>query len=163
MSTPVIFDDGGSTRLKLVNAGFGAMNTLLDVDTSANPPASSAIVNGPFNRIIGVTIDMTGTAATFLNTALNANDTFLITSDGGQALAGSIDAGGRCTITLAPSQGNSPAPLVEAKQFKKKRRYVVSNAGPILSVSLNNVVMFNAIPLPAPNATVYSTVILQTP
>jgi len=133
---PVIFDDGGSTRIKrLVPNGFGAMNGLLDVDENQNPPQSSETVAGPFTNIKVVTIDANGNSAPQLNSPINPNDTFTITSSNGQTTVGTLDNTSRCVIQVQGVANN--APLVEAKQFQKKRRYVVANAGPIQQITGN--------------------------
>ena len=133
MANPVIFDDGGSTRIKrVVPNGPGAMNSLLDVDFSVNPAQANDKVDGPFTLIRLVSIDQTGTAATAVDSALVTGDNFTIISDNGQRVTGTIDALGHCTITVVGSANNPP--LMEAKQFKKRRRYIVANAGPIQSI-----------------------------
>ena len=130
---PIIFDDGGSTRImKSVADDDEALDGLLDVDTNANPPQSSARVEGPFSQLSGVSVDYSGVPNQFVNTALIEGDYFTIVSDNGQSVYGAIDGNGRCKITVKGSTGNPP--MVEAKQFKKMRRYFVGNAGPILSV-----------------------------
>jgi hypothetical protein len=135
MADPMIIDDGGSTRLKrIVQNGVGAMNGLLDVDDTANPPQSSETLNGPFSNVTVVTIDGNIVATTPVNNPISPNDTFTISSLNGQSVVVTITAGSGCVISVRGSQNN--APLVEAKQLKKKRRYVVINAGPIQSITV---------------------------
>jgi hypothetical protein len=155
--SPVIFDDGGSTRLKhLINNGPGAMNGLLDVDTTVNPAQSTDTIAGPFTSVRVVTIDATGAATTPVNSALLSGDNFTITSDNGQTVTGVIDAQGRCVITIIGSNNNPP--LMEAKQFKKKRRYVVANAGPIVAIDgTANGAVFHFVA----NNAIYSTLVIS--
>ena len=134
MADPVVFDDGGSTRVKrLMQGGIGALNGLLDVDPNANPPGSSDSVNGPFTHIRVVTIDQTGLPNVSIDSALMANDTFTITSANGQTAVGMVDNNGKLSIALQGLPNN--VPLVEARQFNKKRRYEVTNAGAIQQVA----------------------------
>jgi hypothetical protein len=134
MADPVVFDDGGSTRVKrLMQGGIGALNGLLDVDPNANPPGSSDSVHGPFTHIRVVTIDQTGLPNVSIDSALVANDNFTITSANGQTAVGAIDVAGKLTIALQGLVNN--VPLVEARQFDKKRRYEVTNAGGIQQIA----------------------------
>jgi hypothetical protein len=56
-----------------------------------------------------------------------------------------------------------PDPLVEAKQVRGKRRYVVINAGAISAVSVNGAPVFAADLNPANNTyAIYTTVILSS-
>ena len=135
MPSPVIFDDGGSTRIQhLVDQGVGAMDGLLNVNTNVNPPQSSHTVDGPFTRLSVVTIDTIKGPSTPFDSEICPNDTFTICSDNGQTVEGSINDDQECKIVLEGSQNNPP--LVESIQFKKKRRYVVVNAGPIQSITV---------------------------
>ena len=134
MANPVIFDDGGSTRIKLLLAGggAGAMDGLLDVDSGTGE--SSHIITKNYTTIQVSAINSTGVPVAMLATSpLGIGDTFTITSENNQAVTGTIGAGGHLTITIIGSAANPP--MMEAKQFQKKRRYVIANAGPIRSVS----------------------------
>ncbi len=154
MADPIVFDDGGSTRIKrLVANGVGSMEGLLDLDPNTNPPQSTATVPGPFSQVRIVSLDITGTAQTDVTIALANGDNFEIDSENNQVTLGAIGAGGKCTLTLQGAQNN--APLVEAKQFNKKRRYVVANAGSIQQVSVKGIAQLNAA------AKLYTTVILS--
>ncbi len=133
MASPIIIDDGGSTRIKrLLTSGFGAMDSLLDVDESLNPPKSDTTVNGPFRQLKIAYIDKDGDPHKSVDSPLLPGDSFTVTSNNSQTVTVDIDANADGIIRLIGVGGN--VPLVEAKQFKKKRRYVVANAGPILVV-----------------------------
>jgi hypothetical protein len=158
MASPVIFDDGGSTRIKrLIPNGPGAMNALLDVDMTLNPAQSTETVAGPFTKIRVVSIDHTGFAATPVDSALRSGDSFSIASENGQNVTGDIDGAGQCVITVLGSANNPP--LMEAKQFKKRRRYIVANAGPIATIDA----VLNGVPVhfAAAAGTIYSTLVIS--
>jgi hypothetical protein len=157
MADPVIVDDGGSTRIKRLTNGVGAMNGLLDVDPNANPPQSTESVHGPFSHITVVTIDDTGAATTALDTDLVAHDTFTIFSANDQATVGTIDHTGKLTLSLQGTTHNIP--MVEARQLAKKRRYEVTNAGPIQQISgtLNGAAASFSIP----GTNIYTAVVLS--
>ena len=104
----------------------------MDVDDTLNPPQSTTTVKGPFTNITVVTIDANVVHLTKLASAINPNDNFTIASLNGQSV---INAAGGCEVTVSGSANN--APIVEAKQLKKKRRYVVTNAEPIQSITGN--------------------------
>ena len=134
MVSPVIIDDGGSTRVKWALAGgVGDLNGLIDVDETLTPPQSSDKANGPYNHIRIVYLTKDGGSLTPVDLALVAGDKFTVTSENGQTLRLEIVATTcDCKITLLGTSAASP--LVEVKQFKKKRRYIVANAGPIDTV-----------------------------
>lgn len=134
MANPVIFDDGGSTRIKLLlnGGGAGAMDGLLDVNSATNQ--ATEVIHKNYKTIQVSAIDDTGEPVALLeSTDLTNGDSFQITSDNGQTVTGTIGVGGHLTITVAGTAGNPP--MMEAKQFKKRRRYIIANAGAILNVS----------------------------
>ena len=154
MADPIIFDCGGSTRIKRITGagGVGAMNGLLDVDDAANPPQSQEIVKDAFTSIVISSLDRRGAGNPVVISPLANPTTFLIESDGGQSVQGDVTAAA-CTITVF---GNPIPPMVEAKEFHKKRRYDVVNAGAIQRITVNGAVQFNT------NANiVYVTLILS--
>jgi hypothetical protein len=157
MADPVIVDDGGSTRIKRLTNGVGAMNGLLDVDPNANPPQSTESVHGPFSHITVVTIDESGTATQALDSDLVANDSFTISSANDQFTVGAVDHTGKLTLSLQGTASNMP--LVEARQFAKKRLYEVTNAGPIQQISG----ILNGLPanISVPGTNIYTAVVLS--
>ena len=152
MAEPIIFDDGGSTRIKQIKAptATGKLDALLDnlKDTAT----------GPFRKLTISCIDATGaagppigaTAATFPINMVN-NDTFKIYSgdhrvEGGSSLATTVRS--RC------SGVNNTEPIIEARQSKGKgRRYIVSNSPTIDKVDVNAVGPVKRLPCPPPRCT----------
>jgi hypothetical protein len=151
MSNPIVVDCGGSTRIKtiLAGGGFGDMNSLLDVGDLAAPlpgtgplPAgvsgSQHKANGPYANFSIVFQDAAGVPFSIPVAPFPNN--FVIVSNGGQSVRGDFAAGG-ATVILTIYGGADP--LVEAKQNridkapKGRRRYIVTNAGPIRTVTIN--------------------------
>ena len=161
MADPIIFDCGGSTRIKRATAAgsVGAMNGLLDVNDAANPPQSQEIINDTFTAIAIASIDRTGASAQVNINPLPVPTTFLIESEGDQNVQGDV-AAATCTITVfgASVAGSTKkiVPLVEAKQFHKKRRYIVANAGAIQRITVNGTVQFTT-----SASIIYATLILS--
>jgi hypothetical protein len=134
MASPVIFDDGGSTRIKLMDehGGVGSMDRLLNVNVNRTCPASRERVRGPYTHIKIVSLEADGSPSTLLESGLIPGDAIAILSFNGQSVIGTIDDLGRCVILVQGKPENIP--LVEAKQVGNKRRYVVSNAGSIRQI-----------------------------
>jgi len=161
MSDPIVIDCGGSTRIKRIlgAGGFGDMPKLLDVH-DLNPAVPSAIVagtgplpagatgsqqqvKGPFTTLNIMFQDSTGMPFVVPVNPFPAS--FVIASDLGQNVRADFSAvpGGADMILTIFSPTSDP--LVEAKQLrvdspprKGRRRYVVSNAGPIETVVIND-------------------------
>lgn len=159
MAQPIIFDDGGSTRIKYFDNGVGDMATLLNVNDAANPPQSTHTVNGNYTNAKLIWLGQDGVATPEMDVDLNPGDTLNIASLNDQSVTVTIGPAGECVITILGS--GTVSPLVEAKQFKKQRRYVVANAGPIKTVDakIGGVAQptFNAIA----NHSVYTTLVLN--
>jgi hypothetical protein len=142
MPDPIVFDCGGSTRIKRLTSAagvVGAMDKLVNVDDTLTPPQSQETVNDTFTSIMIVSLDRFGNAVQAPVNPIPVPTRFLIESDGGQSVQGDVTATS-CTITVF---GTANAPLVETKQFRRKRRYVVTNAGAIKKITVNGVVQFN--------------------
>src|SRR5262245_6050982 len=137
MSEPVIIDDGGSTRLKLINTGKGLMEGLLDVGVlpagSASPGDLGSVepVNSAAYTTLNITtispltgLSTTTTVASPAGTPLAVGDTIVVTSDAlGGLIKVQVDIGpgggpGSCTITIFGSA--TLAPQVDVKVTKKK-------------------------------------------
>jgi hypothetical protein len=163
MSNPIIVDCGGSTRIKRqedAGGGVGAMNGLLDVDLTLNPPSSSHVVNRPFARVAVACVDTVGTPTQPLNRAVAANDKFTIVSQNGQTVVLQMNGNlTSLTITIQGQPGNPP--LVEAKHFNKRRRYVAINAGAIQSITARSNNVDTRVNLPA--NPIYVTLVLNEP
>lgn len=162
MGEPVIFDDGGSTRIKrlLPGTGVGEMDSLLDVDTLTSPVGargSDHTVNEAFSKVLIVcqdktgpfTLSFSGFAKVEVSSALN------------QQLSAEIVAG-KLKITVFSTVSD---PIVESKQHKKKRRYIVSNSGPIETVSVDGTLVYDTrqggtLPGAATRPILYTSVVL---
>jgi hypothetical protein len=162
MAEPIIFDDGGSTRIKrlLPGAGIGEMDSLLDVDVLASPAGargSDHTVNDAFNRVLIVCQDKTGPFTLSFSGFTKVD----LSSSLDQQLSAEM-AAGKLKITVFSTVSD---PIVESKQHKKKRRYVVSNSGPIETVSVDGTLVYDTRPggtLPAGAARpiLYTSVVL---
>jgi hypothetical protein len=165
MADPVIFDCGGSTRVKkiLATGGFGAMEKLMDVDGATHQ--SSHDDPQLFTSVAIVSIDKTG-AVTKPAIPAGPLNSVEIGSENGQTVRVDINpppAPGKSRITVKSTSAAGPDPLVEAKQVRGKRRYVVINAGAISAVSVNGAPVFAADLNPANNTyAIYTTVILSS-
>lgn len=163
MAEAIIFDDGGSTRIKRVMNGsaVGAMDSLLDVDDLGNGTrGSNHTVNDSYGSVMIVIQDKFGTpfqinAASFTNVQVSSGLNQEIQAD---------TAGSKLKITIFSATSD---PIVESKQHKKKRRYVVSNSGPIEKVVVDGTVKFNirknetkVLPGGATEPIVYTSVVL---
>jgi hypothetical protein len=163
MAEAIIVDDGGSTRIKRVMAGtaVGAMDSLLDVDDLGNGTrGSDHTINDSYSNLLIVIQDKFGkpfqiTDASFTTVAISSGLNQEITA----AKNGS-------SLTLTVFSGSSD-PIVESKQHKKKRRYVVSNSGPIEKVIVDDSIVFNVrqgettvLPAGAAKPIVYTSVVL---
>ena len=143
MSDPVIIDCGGSTRIKqLLSAGNSdTLDPLVDVDFNngsgeyeSNAPAS-ANAPGGFTSVNIVYIDQAGNAAADPNSPFTvaANNKIDVTSDNNQRVTVTIKA---ATADIKVHATGGIQPFVEGRSYKKKRRYEISNAGPILGIAI---------------------------
>jgi len=158
MASPVIIDDGGSTRIKLVNSGFGSMNSLLNVDDTANPPHSDTeTLNESYSSMTVLFVDAEGNShqPALSPPALASGDVLVITSDNGQLV--NFAVGGASSGVSVSGPANA-APLVEAKQHLRKRRYVVANAGYIKKIEINSGRKYS---FSVPHGTLYTQVFLS--
>lgn len=162
MSEPVIFDDGGSTRIKRVlpGNGVGEMDSLLNVDDlSGGARGSTHKVNDTFTQVLIVCQDKTGQA--FSSTHALSGAVEVISGLNQQVSARMVS--GDLLLTISSSTSD---PIVEAKQHKKKRRYVVSNSGPIEEVRINGTKVYDTrqngtlLPGAAQRPVLYTSVVL---
>jgi len=150
----MMIDDGGSTRIKQLKNDVKMDDLLGKVvagvsvyqDTGSDPfvvnPQAVPLV---FKCNMKVRMHQEDGDQTILPPAspggssgkdLAPDDRIIIESENGQFVKLSFNAAFRVVIKLEAS--SSPAniePIVEAKQHKRQRRYVVSNAGPIKTVT----------------------------
>jgi hypothetical protein len=132
MATPIIFDDGGSIRIRTeVLDGRCTVDGLLNVDLhrKGSPPESTETEEGPYTHITGRTICKLGDAKEIVDSPLIAGDHFTIHAANHQTVIVKIDDELRCVITLRGATGNPP--IVDVSQFDDVRQYKVVNAGPI--------------------------------
>src|SRR4051812_31238184 len=148
-NAPVIFDDGGSTRIKQLKDYYymdGLLGTTGQDGTIFQAKAyGQFLTDGEFTchlkvryhelngdeQILPFDFAKDGTSGVDLQQA----DTVVIASQNGQiaTLTFNGDAKLNIVLTSAVAQVN---PIVEAKQMQKQRRYVVTNAGAIKTVTL---------------------------
>ena len=131
MADAVIVDDGGSTRIKQLkgNDADGKMDDLISEKTDQ--------AKGTFDSLRVVFFDATGDPHGPIDRALNANDRIVIQSGNMQKVVGLVNGANKLSLSLESDDPDLES-LVDAKQNKQQRRYVVSNAGRILTVSINN-------------------------
>jgi len=137
MSSPVIIDDGGSTRIKQLKDNAN-MDSLLDqLQGTASDPFENAA--HAFACVMKVRIHDDQTANQQIlppgGANLNAGDTVAIVSANGQVATLTFNGAHRMVITLSGAAGVPPA--VEARQEGLRRCYHVANAGPIQTVTIN--------------------------
>jgi hypothetical protein len=153
MADAIIFDDGGSTRIKQLQQ---KLDELLD--------SQKAIAKGPFSKLRISCVDKDGAAqapsggGTFPITMVK-NDTFKIFS-GNHRLEGRIVGNGAatdCQITV--SGVNNIDPIIEARHNNGQRRYIVSNAPTIDKIEVNATGPVQTFGIPP--GTIYTVVILN--
>jgi hypothetical protein len=155
MADAIIFDDGGSTRIKQLRQ---KLDDLLD--------NSKDFARGPFTTLRISCVDETGasgppTGAGTFPIAMVLNDTFKIFS-GDHRLEGRIvdrTPGGTATDCQVTVSGiNNIEPIIEARHSKGQRRYIVSNAPAIVKIEVNAQGPVQTFGIPA--GTIYTMVIL---
>jgi hypothetical protein len=127
----VIIDDGGSTRIKQLkgNVADGKMDDLISEKTDQ--------AKGKFKSLRIVFFDGDGNPHGPIDQSLNASDRIEIQSGNQQKIVGLLNGAKKLSLSLESDCVNLD-PLVDAKQHNQQRRYIVSNAGPILTVKVNN-------------------------
>ena len=155
MASPVIFDDGGSTRIKQLQDDAN-MDGLLGIPGPApgttvfQALADGRFVDGAgnFKCLMKVRIhQLDGDQQIFpppvggggSGVDLQQPDTIIIVSQNGQIATLTFDAVTfrmLIQLTSPPAVAGILSPIVEAKQNKRQRRYVVTNAGAIQTVNL---------------------------
>jgi len=138
MGAPIIIDDGGSTRIRRVKEdAIGEMDSLLTVDSDSGTPKSEHKLDDPdgFSQVLIVWQNKYGVPDSFTMPFQKVE----ITSHFGQNVT-LEKSGNKLTITLS---GTVMPPIVEARQHKKKRRYIVSNSGPIETVTVDGTLVYD--------------------
>jgi hypothetical protein len=143
---PIQADDGGSTRVKLFlrGGGVGAMDALLEVDNLVAPGkpydgkvGASRRINsngGPYTTIRITYVDSEGKPFSLVQPFAE----FLIFS-GDQRVHGEVLTGADAGDVLLTVFAQDGEPIVDAKQSRKRRRYIISNAPPIDQVFISAV------------------------
>ena len=163
MADTVIVDDGGSTRIKRLMNGnaVGAMDSLLDVDNLPNGTrGSDHQINDSFSHVLIIIQDKLGKPFTIKDSGFGS-----VTISSG--LAQEISAVKNATSLTLTVFSSVSDPIVESKQHNKKRRYVVSNSGPIEKIDVDGTIVFNVRkgetevkPATAQTPIVYTSVVL---
>jgi hypothetical protein len=164
MAEAIIVDDGGSTRIKRVMNGsaVGAMDSLLDVDDLGNGTrGSNHTVSDAYTNLLIVIQDKFGKPFTISDSSFT---TVEISSGLAQEITAQKNGGSSLTLTVFSGASD---PIVESKQHRKKRRYVVSNSGPIEKIVVDGAIVFNVrqgespvLPATATKPIVYTSVVL---
>ena len=139
MADAVIIDDGGSTRIKRLMNGVGEMDSLLDVDNLGTPPGgrgSTHDINKAYSQAV---IACQGDDGLPFSMAIGAFSTIEVASEMDQNVL-ITRTSSKLTVTPFSTVAD---PIVEAKQHKKKRRYIVSNSGPILTVKVGGTLVYD--------------------
>jgi hypothetical protein len=147
MGEGIIVDDGGSTRIKWMNGdGIGEMETLLNV-RSRESKQNLLFIND-YNQIRIVWQDEAGIPykKEYMWDEIKLVPPMLIptieiNSDLSQRVL--IEKTQPIpTITISSTSG-AIEPIVEARQQRMKRRYIVSNSGTIQQIKVNGVVLYD--------------------
>ena len=177
MADPVIFDDGGSTRIKQLRmtTATGKMDDLLEVKVIAGSAQSTDTAIGAFSQLQIACIKADGTssppdlggapapAGTF-PIAMVVGDTFEVQSGKHRVRGKLVNNAGMglphtaadCEITVKGTGGVDP--IVEARHSGVQRRYIISNAPLIDTVDVNAAGPVKSFTIPA--GTVYTLVSL---
>jgi hypothetical protein len=132
MAEPIIIDDGGSTRIKQLTTTANMDRLLKDKGDQADGNFESGGVAACALTIIEIKRD--GTTSKVGPLALAKEDMVEIFSENDQKVTVTLGKNKKVSIDLATSKVGGPDPIVEARQHHYQRRYIVSNAGPILQV-----------------------------
>ena len=145
MANPVLIDDGGSTRIKQLTPNAN-MDTLLDPGHAAfangqfvfpgPPPVARCILTLVHIEHVDPPVPGGPLATQPPDETLNANDIVQIDSENDQSITIKLNTSKRLEIELLPTAAGAAEPIVEAKQHGDQRRYIVSNAGPIMKVTI---------------------------
>src|SRR5882672_9760561 len=134
---PLIIDDGGSTRIKQAKDDVNMDKLLKTPHTDgADGTFINTVTGNARCRVKILTIGANGASTPSGPYDFGGGETAVIVSQLGQKVTLRLDAAGSLQVTLTSSAGGGPQPIVEAKQSELRRRYVVSNAGPVDTVTV---------------------------
>jgi hypothetical protein len=127
----VIIDDGGSTRIKQLKGdeADGKMDDLISEKTDQ--------AKGTFSKLRVVFFDAAGGPHGPFDRTLGADDRIEIQSGNLQKVICLLNGAKKLSLSLESADADLES-LVDAKQSKQQRRYIVSNAGRILKVQVNS-------------------------
>jgi hypothetical protein len=150
MGEPVIFDDGGSTRIKqlidnanmdgLVDDGHvaNATGAFMSIPTVAAPiPVPACVINIVF---LGKTASAStplgdagpGNVAAVLPITMKQGDRLVVNAGLSHRVTALLEAFGNLKITISGTD-----PVVDARHKNRRRRYIVSNAPAISDIVYN--------------------------
>ena len=163
MASPIIIDDGGSTRIRQLKDD-STMDGLIGTWSAGAPLFQDQSADAFPTCTVRVHFhdDPSGAQHAVVPVPLNPGDIVAIQSSNGQVANVLYNPAAspmplHLTITLSNNAGG-PNPMVEARHSNRRRRYTVSNANPIQTVTVNPapgaVPIFNA----ATNPSVYTMV-----
>ena len=158
MADAVIIDDGGSTRIKQLKGAQadGNMDDLIAEKTDQ--------AKGTFDSLRIVFFDADGEKHGPIDRALAPNDSFVGNSGNSQKITGQLNGAKKLSLSLESSAADVE-PLVDAKQAKHQRRYIVANAGTIQTVSVTlasvTTTIFDALNDPDHKKSVYTMVVIK--
>jgi hypothetical protein len=165
MAQPIIIDDGGSMRIRQMRRNaMGVMDSLFDMQAlplghGSSHDGISAPIGDPYTTVRIVWQDQDGNISNPLNR--NFNQSVLISSDFGQKVL--VERNGNGTKLKLTVYSPTTEPILESKQHKQKRRYIVMNAGPIQLVEVDGIVVYDTAqgtPDPSAGDAIYTNVVL---
>ena len=168
MASPVVIDDGGSTRIRQLKDNV-TMDGLMGKDVAGSDVfqdhADEAFVKlGVFQCHMEVRYHDADDAQHHIlpvgGKDLLANDTIVLKSRNGQIATITFDGTFLLVITLTTT-GSAAPPIVESKRDNKRRRYVVSNAGSIQTVDLTRAGVVSNVYDAAVNPSMYTMVFFK--
>jgi hypothetical protein len=143
MGEAVIVDDGGSTRIKQLKDNVD-MDDLMVAPNTAQADGKFGNPGTPSCNLIISHIESgpnTGANSPAVTKdppiPMAAGDVVTITSGNGQTLTITLHNSRALTLQLSAAGGATP--IVEARQQDLRRRYIVSNAGPISTITHSGV------------------------
>ena len=136
MADPIVFDDGGSIRIRQIPTNSAANLHGLLGDASGR---HKDIAPGQFSRFVIVFLDSLGTPSA--SDAIPLGNGFEISCDKNQRIT-VTNAGGTCTIEIVPGAPGVETE-VEGRQRSSQRRYTITNAGRIDTIRQGASLLFD--------------------
>ena len=138
MGRPIIVDDGGSIRLKLVvpqgGNSKGEMDSLFTITgNSSDHDINGDVHDGPYNKVFIINPQANGNLNQVAYTKAKF-EKILITSDLGLVVEFDRKGGGK--YSKIKLNGNGFDPVLESKEHNGNRYYAISNAGRISGIDI---------------------------